>query len=154
MTSVETSEEGADQPTYRARVRVAHDHSIGPVEERQAERHRDFEKNLKRNGYRVSLASITLAALLRRLVYSRRPDRSSARIVCRHKHASYRRAVSILSFAAHVAHAIERLRVRVLSRFPPRSALELPVSHHLKIHSADQLGPVRLGGFHVGRRLL
>jgi hypothetical protein len=64
MTSVETSEEGADQPTYQARIRVAHNHSIGPVEERQAERHRDFEKNLKRNGYRVSLASITLAAAL------------------------------------------------------------------------------------------
>jgi len=64
MTSVETSEEGADQPTYQARIRVAHNHSIGPVEERQAERHRDFEKNLKRNGYSVSLASITLAAAL------------------------------------------------------------------------------------------
>ena len=37
---------------------------------------------------------------------------------------------------------------------PPRSALELPVSHHLKIHSADQLGPVCLCGFHVGTSLL
>src|SRR5215472_8154248 len=34
-----------------------------------------------------------------------------------------------------------RLRVHVLTQLiPPRSALELPVSHHLKIHSADQLG--------------
>src|SRR5262249_40456229 len=48
-----------------------------------------------------------------------------------------------------------RLRVHVLTRLiPPRSALELPVSHHLKIHSADQLGPVRLGGFRVGQSLL
>src|SRR5262249_46409205 len=47
-----------------------------------------------------------------------------------------------------------RLRVHVLTRLiPPRSALELPVSHHLKIHSADQLGPVSLGGFHVGHSL-
>ena len=64
MTSVETSEEVADQPTYQARVSVAYDHSIGLVEERRAKRHRDFEKSLKRNGYRVSLASITLAAAL------------------------------------------------------------------------------------------
>jgi len=41
----------------------------------------------------------------RRLVL-RRPDRSSARIVCRHEHASYRRAAPILSLAAHVAHAL------------------------------------------------
>src|SRR5262249_29301856 len=49
-----------------------------------------------------------------------------------------------------------RLRVPVLARLiPPRSALELPFSHHLKIHSADQLGPVSLGGcFHVGHSLL
>src|SRR5262249_16273042 len=60
----ETSEEVADQPTYQARVRVAYDHPIGPVEERRARRHRGFEKNLKRNGYRMSLASITLAAAL------------------------------------------------------------------------------------------
>src|SRR5262249_27753268 len=47
-----------------------------------------------------------------------------------------------------------RLRVHVLTRLiPPRSALELPVSHHLKIHSTDQLGPVSLGGFHVGHSL-
>ena len=47
------------------------------------------------------------------------------------------------------------LRVHVLTQLiPPRSALELPVSHHLKIHSADQLGPVCLGGFHVGHSLL
>src|SRR5262249_38265740 len=37
----------------------------------------------------------------------RRADQSSARIVRRHEHASYWRAVSILSFAAHVAHAQE-----------------------------------------------
>jgi hypothetical protein len=37
------------------------------------------------------------------LVHSRRPDRSAARIVCRHEHASHRRAAPILSFAAHVA---------------------------------------------------
>src|SRR5262249_44945068 len=48
-----------------------------------------------------------------------------------------------------------RLRVHILTRLiPPRSALELPVSHHLKIHSADQLGPVSLGGFHVDHSLL
>src|SRR5215510_7836412 len=29
-----------------------------------------------------------------------------------------------------------------------------PISHHLKIHSADQVGPVCLGGFHVGHSLL
>ena len=47
------------------------------------------------------------------------------------------------------------LRVHVLTQLiPPRSALELPVSHHLKIHSADQLGPMSLGGFHVGHSLL
>jgi hypothetical protein len=40
------------------------DHPIGPVEKRRAERHRDFGKSLKRNGYRVRLASITLAAAL------------------------------------------------------------------------------------------
>jgi len=57
MTSIETSEEVADQPTYQARVRVAYDHPIGPVEERRARRRRGFEKNLKRNGYRMSLAS-------------------------------------------------------------------------------------------------
>ena len=32
--------------------------------------------------------------------------------------------------------------------------LDLPVSHHPKIHSADQLRSVRLGGFHGGRSLL
>jgi hypothetical protein len=32
MTTVETSEEVANQPTYQARVRVAYDHPIGPVE--------------------------------------------------------------------------------------------------------------------------
>jgi len=37
---------------------------------------------------------------------------------------------------------------------PPRSLLDLPISHHFKIHSADQLGPVCLGGFHVGHSLL
>jgi hypothetical protein len=36
----------------------------------------------------------------RRLVHSRRPDRSSARIFCRHEHASHRRAVPILPFSA------------------------------------------------------
>ena len=46
----------------------------------------------------------------------RRPDRSSARIVCRHEHASYRRAVSILSFAAHVAHAIDNRAFECASR--------------------------------------
>ena len=30
MTSVETSEEVADQPTYQVPVRVAYDHHIGP----------------------------------------------------------------------------------------------------------------------------
>ena len=35
-----------------------------PVEKRRAGRHRDFGKSLKRNGYRVGLASITLAAAL------------------------------------------------------------------------------------------
>src|SRR5262245_15178065 len=39
-------------------------------------------------------------------------------------------------------------------RAPPRLVLDLPISHHLKIHSADQLGPVCLGGFHVGHSLL
>jgi len=51
----------------------------------------------------------------RRLVHSRRP-RSSARIVCRHEHASYRRAGSILSFAAHVAHAIDNRAFECASR--------------------------------------
>ena len=38
---------------------------------------------------------------------------------------------------------------------PPRSTLDLPaVSHYPKIHSADQLGPVCLGGFHGGHSLL
>src|SRR5215472_15521626 len=46
----------------------------------------------------------------------RRLDRSSARIVCRHEHASYRRAVSILSFAAHVAHAIDNRAFECASR--------------------------------------
>jgi hypothetical protein len=64
MTSVETSEEVADQPTYPARVRVTYDHPTGPVEKRRPERHRDFGKSLKRNGYRVRLASIMLAATL------------------------------------------------------------------------------------------
>src|SRR5262249_55320938 len=32
--------------------------------------------------------------------------------------------------------------------------LDLSVSHHPKIHAADQLGPVCLGGFHVGHSLL
>src|SRR5262245_10415241 len=62
MTSVETSEEVADQPTTR--VRVAYDHPIGPVKKRRAERHRDFGKSLKRNSYRLRLASITLVAAL------------------------------------------------------------------------------------------
>ena len=57
MTSVETSEELADQPTYQARVRVAYDHSVGPAEERRAERHRDFEKNLKRKWLSRALRS-------------------------------------------------------------------------------------------------
>jgi hypothetical protein len=35
----------------------------------------------------------------------------------------------------------------------PRSAFGLPISHHLKIHSADQLDPACLGGFHVGHSL-
>ena len=48
-----------------------------------------------------------------------------------------------------------RLQVRVSTRsILPRSALDLPMSHHLKIHSADQLGPVGLGGFRVGQSLL
>ena len=64
MTSVGTSEEVADQLTYQARVKVAYDYPIGPVEKRRAERHRDFGKNLKSNDYRVRLASITLAAAL------------------------------------------------------------------------------------------
>jgi hypothetical protein len=34
------------------------------------------------------------------------------------------------------------------------SSSRLPVSDHPKIHSADQLGSVRLGGFHGGRSLL
>jgi endonuclease YncB( thermonuclease family) len=37
---------------------------VSPVEKRWAERHRDFGQSLKRNGYRVRLASITLAAAL------------------------------------------------------------------------------------------
>ena len=41
------------------------------------------------------------------MVHSRRLDRSSARIVCRHEYASHRRSAPILSFAAHVAHAID-----------------------------------------------
>jgi hypothetical protein len=44
MTSVETSEEVADQPTYQVRVRVTYGHPIGPVEKRRAERHRDLER--------------------------------------------------------------------------------------------------------------
>src|SRR5262249_19805940 len=40
------------------------------------------------------------------------------------------------------------LRVRALTRLvPPHSALDLPASHHPKIHSADQLGPACLSGF-------
>src|SRR5215472_6725117 len=48
-----------------------------------------------------------------------------------------------------------RLQVRVQTRsIPPRSVFDLSISHHhLKIHSADQLGPVRLGGFRVGQSL-
>ena len=34
------------------------------------------------------------------------------------------------------------------------SSSRLPVSDHPKIHSVDQLGSVRLGGFHGGRSLL
>jgi len=34
------------------------------------------------------------------------------------------------------------------------STLDLPVSHHPKVQSADQLAPVCLGGFHFGRDLL
>src|SRR5215471_6995908 len=52
-------------------------------------------------------------------------------------------------------HRQSRLRVRVPTRsIPPRSVFDLPISHHLKIHSADQLGPVGLGGFRVGQSLL
>jgi predicted acyl esterase len=48
-----------------------------------------------------------------------------------------------------------RLQVRVPTRsIPPRSVFDLPISHHLKIHSADQFGPVRLSGFRVGQSLL
>jgi len=36
---------------------------------------------------------------------------------------------------------------------PARSVLDLPISHHLKIHSADQLGPVCVGSFHVNHSL-
>src|SRR5262249_23866625 len=46
-------------------------------------------------------------------------------------------------------------RGRVLTRLmPPRSTPDLPVSHYPKVHSADQLGPVCLCGFHVGTSLL
>jgi hypothetical protein len=37
---------------------------------------------------------------------------------------------------------------------PPRSVLDLPICHQLKIHSANQLDPVCVGGFHVGHSLL
>jgi hypothetical protein len=86
----------------------------------------------------------------RRLVHSRRPDRSSARIFCRHElYQSY------LFLPCCLCDGRSRLRVHVLTRLmPPRSTLDLPVSHYPKIHSADQLGPVCLGGFHVGHSLL
>src|SRR5262245_65592064 len=43
----------------------------------------------------------------------------------------------------------------VLTRLvAPRSALDLPASHHPKIHSADQLGPACLSGFDASHTLL
>src|SRR6516162_3400863 len=52
-------------------------------------------------------------------------------------------------------HRQSRLRVRVPTRsILPRSVLDLPISHHLKVDSGDQLGPVGLGDFHVGQSLL
>jgi endonuclease YncB( thermonuclease family) len=59
IADVETSEK-SNLPTRREFC----DHPLGPVEKRRAEWHRDFGKSLKRNSYRVRLASITLAAAL------------------------------------------------------------------------------------------
>src|SRR5262245_3630407 len=43
-----------------------------------------------------------------------------------------------------------RLQVHVPTRLiPPRSVLDLSISHRLEIQSADQLGPVCLGSFRV-----
>src|SRR5262245_13340148 len=61
MTSVETSEELADQPTYQARgLRPTH----RPCREAWGLAASRFGKSLKRNGYQVRLASITLAVAL------------------------------------------------------------------------------------------
>src|SRR5262245_46507986 len=52
-------------------------------------------------------------------------------------------------------HRQSRLRVRVPTQsILPRSVIDLPISHHLKVHSGDQLGPVGLVDFHVGQSLL
>jgi hypothetical protein len=50
-------------------------------------------------------------------------------------------------------NAVRLARERV-DGVPPRSTFDFPVSHHPKIHSADQIGSVCLGGFHVGHSLL
>ena len=68
--------------------------------------------------------------------------------------------ISVTGFSAVLARSSETGKVAenqgsALSRIQvARSTLDLPVPHHTKIHSVDQLAPACLGGFHFVRDLL